>query len=1625
VRNNVAAIDVSAGVVTSWNPNANNMVQALVATQDLIYAGGNFSQVGGKIRNNIAALDLTNGIANGWDPNADGQVSALAVSGNRVYVGGLFGNIGSQPRQNLAAIDATTGLAQSWSADADDQVFAIDASTPVVYVGGNFLNLGGQPRDFVGAVSAATGTVTSWDPSATGTVRALAVTCDRAYIGGFFTTIGGQTRNRLASVNLINGQGLGFDPNANGPVFTLLPQPGVLYVGGVFSSVGVAARNRLAAVDPQTGAVLPWNPNSNGTVRTIVANGTSTYLGGSYSSMNNTPSGNLAAVSLENSMPCATISLTAPPLPAGVVGTPYVLSLIASGGTSSYCFSVSAGALPAGFTLNPASGQISGTPTTAGVAVFSVTVSDVLGCSTTVGYTLTITPAPAVNAVTANGAGLCLNPSVTSVAVPFTLTRGDATAIRGISTTFQLDATKIRLASPGTPASNVHLGSWAASFPNRSFQVTDLGGGRYTVDLVLLGAPCGETNAGSLFSLDVAAVALSGTGSITVQSVTARDCGNGAVAVNPGAATTVNISSSTIALSPSTLPGGSTGTSYSQTITASGSPGPFTFSVSAGALPNGLTLSAAGLLSGTVLQAGTFNFTLAATEPGGCSGFRAYSVTFTCPAIAVTPVFLPDGSVSTPYSATLDATAGAAPRTYAVTAGTLPNGVTLAPSGALSGSPTQAGTFSFTIQITDAAGCTGSRGYSVDIFSTAPNSSVAANTTGLAISTAHPCVSVPFDYTRGEATPARSLSVSFQLDGTKLALCSTPDSSVHLGSWFTGFSNTQVLVTDDGDGAYTVNVALLGLPCGITTGGTLFTLDLKSVGADGSGAITVTRVKSRDCDNAPIAVAAGVPTALRIQNAPITLAPPTLPNGLVGQAYSQSITAQSGVAPFTFSVSSGALPPGLTLSTAGLLSGSATSTGTFPFTASVVDVGGVPGSRAYSLTIACPVIAITPGSLSDAQLNVPYAATFIASGGTAPYALSIHAGSLPVGLALAANGQLTGTPTSTGAAVFTVAATDTFGCVGTEVYTLPVFTDPAVSRVTPVTAGLCLSSTHACVSVPFVYTRGDSTPAAAAHVTFQLDSRFALCGPLTSSIHIGTWLGSFTNKTFQIVDNGGGSYTVDQALLGLPCGPTTGGVLFTVDVAAVGGDGVGDLTVTEAHIRDCSNQPLPGQPGPAAQLVVSHGASAHINDLATAQVLAGNPAGSRTGITVTFTKPAPGTVALYRAPFGSYPEYDDDGGTAPDSAAAPGAPWTLVTGSAVSGLVDTPPVRGFFHYVAFLTDSCGNVSAVSNRSAGSLDYQLGDVTDGVTRGNGDNRVTLADVTLLGANYGISGTAIATAGVGYLDVGPTVNGLNTGRPSTDDVLGFDDLMVFSTNYHVVSSPQAAVSPPGKGAVATGESFELDAPSLVAAGDEFDAVLHLSAAGTMQGFSARLGWDAGVLQPLGVTSAGFLEGQEGIALSPGPAGVDGALLGVRGAGIRGMGDVARFHFKAVRDGVTGLKIASVVARDATNRTLAASSLTQSVEATLPAHTMMLAPSPNPARGASTLEFGLAQRGDAELSIFSVDGARVRTLAHGPHEAGAYRLTWRGEDDAGQQLAPGVYWARLTTGGLKLTRRIVFLR
>ncbi len=223
-----------------------------------------------------------------------------------------------------------------------------------------------------------------------------------------------------------------------------------------------------------------------------------------------------------------------------------------------------------------------------------------------------------------------------------------------------------------------------------------------------------------------------------------------------------------------------------------------------------------------------------------------------------------------------------------------------------------------------------------------------------------------------------------------------------------------------------------------------------------------------------------------------------------------------------------------------------------------------------------------------------------------------------------------------------------------------------------------------------------------------------------------------------------------------------------------------------------------------------------VTNLAAQQVLSGNDGDGTTKITITFTPPSgTASVEVYRAGFGHYPEYDDDGGVVPITPSyPPGAPWTLTTVSA-SGQTDETTARDFYYYVVFAKNAAGGVSAVSNKTGGTLNYHLGDVSNGFTVGQGNNAVGDEDISLLGANYGIGEAEITSRGVEYLDVGPTTNLFLTSRPFTDDRIDFEDFIVFASNYNVVSGPPLAAR--ATGAAAEGpEEFRVAAPSLVEAG-----------------------------------------------------------------------------------------------------------------------------------------------------------------------------------------------------------------
>ena len=165
--------------------------------------------------------------------------------------------------------------------------------------------------------------------------------------------------------------------------------------------------------------------------------------------------------------------------------------------------------------------------------------------------------------------------------------------------------------------------------------------------------------------------------------------------------------------SPSILPTGTIGQSYSYQLQTSGGQPPIAYTITSGSLPPGLSLGLTGLISGTPTTAGTFSFTVRATDSckaGMQSTQKAFSLTINfirfnkskCPPISITsPSILPTGTIGQSYSYQLQTSGGQPPIAYTITSGSLPPGLSLGLTGLISGTPTTAGTFSFTVRATD------------------------------------------------------------------------------------------------------------------------------------------------------------------------------------------------------------------------------------------------------------------------------------------------------------------------------------------------------------------------------------------------------------------------------------------------------------------------------------------------------------------------------------------------------------------------------------------------------------------------------------------------------------------------------------------------------------------------------------------------------------------------------------------------------------------------------------------------------------------------------------------------------------------------------------------------------------
>lgn len=206
---------------------------------------------------------------------------------------------------------------------------------------------------------------------------------------------------------------------------------------------------------------------------------------------------------------------------------------------------------------------------------------------------------------------------------------------------------------------------------------------------------------------------------------------------------------------------------------------------------------------------------------------------------------------------------------------------------------------------------------------------------------------------------------------------------------------------------------------------------------------------------------------------PPTISTASLPDGRVGVAYSNTLTASGGAAPNSFSATG--LPAGLSVSSGGVISGTPTVAGTFNVSATVTDAQNTTASKVLPLVIATPTIAISPATLPDGRAGASYSAAVAASGGTAPYTYAVTAGRLPAGWALN-NGTIAGKSTEVSSVNFTITATDAGGNTGSRAY--------AVSVSSPVFIVPWIVETSAKVGIPVV--GGFTADGGTAPYTFTL-----------------------------------------------------------------------------------------------------------------------------------------------------------------------------------------------------------------------------------------------------------------------------------------------------------------------------------------------------------------------------------------------------------------------------------------------------------------------------------------------------------------------------------------------------------
>jgi uncharacterized membrane protein len=724
--------------------------------------------------------------------------------------------------------------------------------------------------------------------------------------------------------------------------------------------------------------------------------------------------------------------------------------------TAIWSWSISQGQLPPGLGISPSgnSTTISGTPTAAGT--YSFTVQAVYGISTNGIRTVVTQAYTVVIAAPVSPIGIS----------PTTLPSGAV----GVTYLQYLTAT----------------GGYGAGTYSFSLELTN--GGSLPPGLAIsgTGAIGGTPSQAGIFIFAVHVVSLSANGA----------------AVSASQGYTININPAPLAITTTSLPSGTVGTAYSQTLAATGGTPPYTWQTGSGSLPGGLTLSSSGTISGTPNSAGSFTFQVGVSDSAQGTAVGTFTIVIAPAALVIITTSLPGGTVGTSYTATLTATGGTLPYTWSVASGGLPAGLSISSAGVISGTPAAAGTFSVTLQVTDseAVKATVTKAYSITV---------------AAATVAPPSITTQAPLAGGEA----------------------------------GVAYTQAFAATGGTPPYTWSVSGGTAPTGLTLNASTGSLTGTPTAA---GSFTFTlQVADSAARTATGSFTITVAAAVKI------ITPPPMVNGTTGTAYTQQYLASGGLTPYTWNVASGSIPSGLSLSAAtGLLSGTPTTAGTYTFTIGVTDQYGGKDSASFTILVVGVLSITTQPPLPGGVVGVAYTQAFAATGGAAPYQWFVSTGTVPTGLTLSATtGNLTGTPTAAGTFNFTIQVADSGGRFASQAFTITVAAGLTITTATLPngTVGTAYSQTLTAAGVSGTLTWSISTGTLPGGITLSsagsLSGTPSAPGTFTFTVSV-TGGGQTATQTFTI--------TVTAALTITTAGPLpngTVGTAYSQTLTAAGGTG--------------------------------------------------------------------------------------------------------------------------------------------------------------------------------------------------------------------------------------------------------------------------------------------------------------------------------------------------------------------------------------------------------------------------------------------------------------------------------------